>query len=326
MWFQSRVCRRSRAWFFLLTGFLLVFSLGCSSETGYKQIDFSRTVKVEQPEPTASDTSKLRVAVAAMISPKETISFYRKLLDYIGRKIGTDITLIQRRTYSEINELFPKGEIDLAFICTGPYALGREVFGFDALATPVVRGEPFYRSYLIVHKDKSFKGLADLKGRVFAFTDPESNTGALVPKFWLMELNQTPETFFREVTYTYSHDNSILAVAKGLVDGATVDGHLWEYYNQRNPFYTSMTRVIKKSGPFGSPPLVASTYLSAHLKKQIQELLLSMHQEPDGREILDELMIDRFLTPEDEWYMPVKEIYRQVRSHPAKREDETEKS
>jgi len=72
---------------------------------------------------------------------------------------GTDITLIQRRTYGEINELFPKGEIDLAFICTGPYALGREVFGFDALATPVVRGEPFYQSYLIVHKDNDFSAL-----------------------------------------------------------------------------------------------------------------------------------------------------------------------
>lgn len=322
----SVALRCSRISIFLLPGFLLFFSLGCSSETSYKQIDFSKTVRVDQPESPAGDTPRLRVAVAAMISPKETLSYYRDLLDYVGRKLETDITLIQRRTYGEINELFPKGEIDLAFICTGPYAFGREVFGFDALATPVVRGEPFYQSYLIVHKDKGYKGLNDLKGRVFAFTDPESNTGALVPKYWLMELDQTPETFFSEVTYTYSHDNSILAVAKGLVDGATVDGHLWEYYNQRNPFYTSMTRVIKKSGPFGSPPLVASTYLSAHLKKQIQDLLLMMHHDTEGRQILDELLIDKFLPPEDSWYMPVREIYRQVLSYPVKREDETKKS
>ena len=310
----------------LIAGFLLVSLFGCSSETGYKQIDFSKTMQVESPKPAPNDKPKLRVAVAAMISPKETLSYYRELLDYIGRKLGRDIILIQRRTYGEINELFPKGEIDLAFICTGPYAFAKEVFGFDALATPMVRGEPFYRSYLIVHKDKGFKSLSDLKGQIFAFTDPDSNTGALVPKFWLMELNQTPETFFREVTYTYSHDNSILAVAKGLVDGATVDGHLWEYYNQRNPFYTSMTRVIKKSRPFGSPPLVASAYLSEHIKKQIQELLLSMHQEPEGRGILDELMIDSFKTPEETWYESVKEIYRQVLSQPNRQRDETEKS
>jgi phosphonate transport system substrate-binding protein len=250
--------------------------------------------------------------VAAMVSPKETFVFYRELLDYIGRKSDHEITLIQRRTYGEINELFPKGDIDLAFICTGPYAAGRQVFGFDALATPVIRGEPYYRSYLIVHRDSAFNDLSDLKGHVFAFTDPESNTGALVPKYWLAELNQTAGGFFRELTYTYSHDNSILAVARGLVDGAAVDGHLWEYYNRRNPFYTSMTRVIRKSKPFGSPPLVAADALPGHLKMKIREIALTMHQDPEGRQILDKLMIDRFVIPDAAWYAPVREMVQRV--------------
>jgi phosphonate transport system substrate-binding protein len=125
----------------------------------------------------------LRVAVAAMISPKETFIYYRELLDYIGAKSGHGVQLIQRRTYEEVNALFPKGEIDLAFICTGPYAASREKFGFEALATPQVRGQPFYQSYLIVPKEAPSKDLKDLKGRVFAFTDPDSNTGAMVPRF-----------------------------------------------------------------------------------------------------------------------------------------------
>ena len=50
------------------------------------------------------------------------------------------------------NALFPKGEVDLAFICTGPYAASRDKYGFDAIATPQVRGQPFYQSYLIVPK------------------------------------------------------------------------------------------------------------------------------------------------------------------------------
>lgn len=308
------ICRYPAATKPLFFGLFLILSYGCSGDTGYKAIDFSQTVKVDQPNRLPNKTPNLRVAVAAMISPKETIVFYRELLDYIGREMDRDITLIQRRTYGEINELFPKGEIDLAFICTGPYAVGREVFGFDALATPVIRGEPLYQSYLIVHKDSHFSSLSDLSDRVFAFTDPDSNTGALVPKFWLLQLNQTPGQFFSELNYTYSHDNSILAVAKGLVDGATVDGHLWEYYNRRNPFYTSMTRVIKKSRPFGSPPLVASETLPAHVKERIIKIVLTMHQKPEGRQILNELMIDRFVVPQETWYTPVREIYRRVKT------------
>ncbi len=296
----------------LIAWLIWTAGVGCSGETGYQPVDFSQTVKIDPPARTQNETPSLRVAVAAMISPKETFVFYRELLDYIGRKTDHEITLIQRRTYGEINELFPKGDIDLAFICTGPYAVGREVFGFDALVTPVIRGEPYYRSYLIVHRDSAFNDLSDLKGRVFAFTDPESNTGALVPKYWLAELNETAGGFFRELTYTYSHDNSILAVARGLVDGAAVDGHLWEYYNHRNPLYTSMTRVIQKSKPFGSPPLVASDSLPAHLKMNIREIAMTMHQDPEGREILAKLMIDRFVIPEEAWYAPVKEMAQRV--------------
>ena len=315
---------RVNAHLVLMLGAMLLF-YGCIGESGYKQMDFSQTVDATPQQQSENEVPNLRVAVAAMVSPKETIAYYRELLDYIGRKIGRDVTLIQKKTYGEINELFPKGEIDLAFICTGPYTMGKEVFGFDARATPVIRGEPLYQSYLIVHKNSSHKNLLDLKGQVFAFTDPESNTGALVPKYWLSEFNETPDTFFRETNYTYSHDNSILAVAKGLVDGATVDGHIWEYYKQRNPFYTSMTKVIKKSKPFGSPPLVASEYLSDHLKKTISELLLTMHKDPEGRQILNELLIEQFVVPEEKWYTPVKEIYHRVTSNPKSRH-ETEKS
>jgi len=296
----------------LFIGLLLILALGCSSDAEYKPIDFSRTITVSQPEASIEKSPTLRVAVAAMISPKETFIYYRELLAYIGQKLDHDVHLIQRKTYGEINELFPKGQIDLAFICTGPYAVGKKLFGFEALATPVIRGQPFYQSYLIVHKNSDFQQLQDLEGQVFAFTDPESNTGALVPNFWLTQIGQAPQTFFENITYSYSHDNSILAVAKGLVDGAAIDGHIWEYYNRRKPFYTDMTRVIKKSEPFGSPPLVASAYLPQRLKLQMTQLLMSMHDDPEGRRILQELMIDRFVEPRQEWYQPVRQMFEQV--------------
>ena len=237
-----------------------------------------------------------------MISPRETFTHYRELLDYIGTRSGHSIQLIQRRTYDEVNTLFPKGEIDLAFICTGPFAASGERFGFEALATPQVRGQPFYQSYLIVPKQSSYQSFEDLRGRVFAFTDPDSNTGAMVPRFWLAQIGETPESFFSKTIFTYSHDNSILAVAKGLVDAAAVDGHQWEYFERVSPGYTSRTRVIRKSQPFGSPPLVASGRLRDEVRLKIQELMLAMHTDPEGKRILDSLLIDRFVLPREEWY------------------------
>ena len=289
--------------------FLLV---SCSGDAEYKPINFSEKMNVAQPIAEMNDRPTLRVAVAAMISPKETAIYYQELIDYLSEKIEYVAELTQRKTYAEVNELIAKRQIDLAFICTGPFATGADRYGIEAIATPIVRGRPFYHSYLIVNNDSDLQSLADLEGKDFAFTDPESNTGSLVPRYWLSQIGVTPETFFRSFTYTYSHDNAIMAVSKNLVDGAAVDGHMWEYYQQRNPFYSSKTRVIKKSEPFGSPPLVVSRALDPEMKVALKKVILSMHEDPQGKRILDELMIDYFAPPKSEWYAPVKAMLERI--------------
>lgn len=80
------------------------------------------------------------------------------------------------------------------------------------------------------------------------------------------------EAFFEKTIYTYSHDNSILAVARNLVDGAAVDSLIWEYYHHKNPVFTSRTRIIKKSEPYGIPPIVASRNLSSKFKETIRKI------------------------------------------------------
>jgi phosphonate transport system substrate-binding protein len=313
---KSPVYKSSKQWlpprfaFFII----LLFLLGCSGGGDTKVVDFSETIKVARPGERPSDDRYLRVAVGAMISPKETSVYYRQILDYISRNIGKESELIQRKTYGEINELFGKGEIDLAFICSGPYATSKDKFGFELLAMPQVKGSHFYHSYLIVNKGSPFQRLEDLRGRVFAFTDPESNTGKLVPTYWLAQVGERPETFFGKTIYTYSHDNSILAVAKGLVDGAAVDGLIWEYYDYKKPSLTSQTRIIRKSVPYGIPPIVAHRDADPRLKDRIRQFLLTMHQDLEGQKILGELMIDRFIEPREEWYHTIRNMEQNVAS------------
>lgn len=300
--------RNAAVFIYIFSVAVLFFSSGCGGDGDALVVDFSKTVAVQRPIRPDSASAQLRVAVAAIISPKETFVFYRQLLDYIGAKLGREIEFVQRKTYAEINELLAQGRIDLGFICSGSYALGKEKYGLELLATPQVQNSHFYQSYLIVHKNSMFRSLADLRGGVFAFTDPDSNTGKLVPTVWLAQMGEKPETFFRKTIYTYSHDNAILAVARGLVDGAAVDGLIWEYYHQKNPVFTFKTRVIRKSEPYGIPPIVASKSLNLQLKARIRRELFDMHQDPQGQKILNELLIDRFIDPRDEWYDSIRKI------------------
>jgi phosphonate transport system substrate-binding protein len=289
---------------------LALFLTDCNQDKSATVIDFRQTVHVDRPDAKASEQPALRVAVAAMVSPKETFIHYQELLGYLGKRLARPVELVQRKTYAEINEMLSRGEIDLAFLCSGPYALDKERYGFELVATPEIHGSHFYQSYLIVNSKSSFSSLADLKGKTFAFTDPDSNTGRLVPLFWLSSLKERPDTFFSNTIFTYSHDNSIQAVARGLVDGAAVDSLVWEYFHKRDPEITSSTRVIRQSEQFGIPPLVATINLPREVKEGVRNGLFTMHQDDEGRRILNQLMIDRFVEPDDRWYDSIRAMLK----------------
>ena len=115
-------------------------------------------------------------------------------------------------------------------------------------------------------------------------------------------------TFFSKTIFTYSHDNSILAVAKKIVDGAAVDSLVWDYLDAKKPVNTSLIRIIKKSEPYGIPPVVVPKDLDPALKKELQDILLTMHEDQTGKKILQEIMIDRFVKVEDSLYDSIRKM------------------
>ncbi|MBI4772795.1 MAG: phosphate/phosphite/phosphonate ABC transporter substrate-binding protein [Deltaproteobacteria bacterium] len=289
---------------------LLSVAFGCESGEESVTVDFGRTLShIGSTTESDADRKAIRVAVGAMVSPLRTIEYYQRLLEYLGTKLGKRLEMVQKKTYAEINEMLIGGEVEVAFICSGPYAIHGMKAGFKLLAAPQVKGRSQYQAYLIVHKDAPYTRIEDLEGKTFAFTDPDSNTGRMVPTFWLAELNKRPKDFFGKVVYTHAHDNSIMAVAKGLVDGASVDGLIWDYHHTEDPAFTSRTKVIKRSRPFGIPPVVGSAKLSVEDAEAIRKFLISMHEDPEGEKILARLHIDRFVPAKEEWYQSVRDIY-----------------
>jgi len=155
--------------------FALIFSIslifaGCEREKAKK---LSLSKDTEEAEMT-TNRDALKVAIGAMVSPGQTFEYYEKLLDYLSEKMGKPITLLQRKTYIEVNELLEKGNAELGFICAGPYVEAHEDFGVEILVVPVVNEDTHYFAYIIVHKDSDINKFGDLQGKTFTFVDPIS--------------------------------------------------------------------------------------------------------------------------------------------------------
>jgi len=258
----------------------------------------------------------LPIGIAAMISPKESAAYYRQLLDYVGRKLGRPVEMIQYSTYDEMDAALERRDLDFAFICSGPYVRDHEKFGVELLAAPQAYGQPFYYAYILVPANGSASKLADLRGRRFAFTDPKSNTGRLVPTYLVgREFKITPDAFFGKVQYTGSHDASIELVNAGSVDGASVDSLVYDYVAKRSPAKVKNVRILVKSPPYGIPPFVANEAADPRLRWRVQQTLLGMHLDPEGKRILDGIMVERFVVPTDVSYDAVREMEAWLKAH-----------
>lgn len=259
-----------------------------------------------------NETKPLRVAVAAVISPKGNVESYTDLLNYLGSQLNRPIELVQRQTYAEVNDLIKNGNVDVAFVCTSAYIVGRRDFGMELLAAPQMNGAPVYYSVLVVPADSPAQSMVDLRGKVFAFTDPMSLSGRAYPTSLVQALAETPETFFARFFFTYSHDNAVRAVANKIADGAGVDSLVYEFMVARDPSIAARTRVIHRSPAFGIPPVVVNPSLSPNMKETLRELFLQMDQNPEGRTALRSLMIERFLLLSDRDYDFARALWFQV--------------
>lgn len=278
---------------------------GCSGEEPKKIVLESPRQPAMAP---STDARPVRFAVGGMITPKEGMGYYRDFLRYIQEKIGTKVAYVDREGYAEINEMLKNGQLEAAFVCSGPYVDGHAQFGLELLAAPQAYGATVYYSYIIVPKESAVRTFAELRGKRFAFTDPLSNSGKLVPTYMLARMNEMPESFFKEVIFTKAHDKSIKAVAQGVVDAAAVDSLIWEYLAAMSPEFTSKTRILEKSPPYAIPPIAVSRDLAPELKERLRQIVLNAHTDPKGQAILKQMRIDRFVVIQDSAYDSVREM------------------
>ena len=303
----------------------------CGDSDQIKKVKLRAASGPEEAGAGLYEESPLRISIAAMLSPKSSLVTYGELVQYIGKRLNSPVKVVFTKKYAETNDSLRNSGSDIAFICTGAYLAAREGsrsvpngtgqynssskplsgdgFPLDIIAVPVVYGETVYNSVIVAAKNNPVRGLRDLKGKTFAFTDEFSLTGHLYIQARLAELKLT-SSFFSGTIFTGSHDNSIKSVAEGFSDAASVDNLIYQALLRRGDFHAKQLKIIEKSPPFGIPPVVARHGLEAGLKVRVRAILLAMHKDEDGARILKKISIERFVTPAPELYSYAEKVYK----------------
>lgn len=264
---------------------------------------------------TAPEGPVLRFSVAAMQSPADTFSDYSRFFGRMGTLLDSQVRFVQRRTYGEVNDLLLSGQLDAALVCTGGYLEleARAPGAVEVIAVPVIDGQSTYRSLVIVPAASQARTFEDLAGTRFAFTDELSLSGHLYVARLLSDRGQAPRRFFGSTIFTRSHDRSVDAVTKGLVDGAAVDSLVFESLAARDPGLRAKVRVVHRSPPYGVMPVVASAAMPAEARARLRAVLLDLHQDPAAANALHAVHIQRFVLPTPGLYEDAARVTRRPR-------------
>jgi phosphonate transport system substrate-binding protein len=255
----------------------------------------------------------LRIALAAGLVSEQGVPVYRRMIDYLEGRLGRDVELVNGLGYDTINGMLNDEALDGAFICGLPYVLLRDQPGMDVelLVAPVMKaaryqGKPIYYADLIVRKDSDVQSIHGLRGRTLVYNEETSNSGYNLPRARLLELGLT-DGFFGKVLRSGSHDESIRMVADGRADASFVTSLVLEYELAHGHGAADRVRVVESVGPSGIPPVIARSDLPEGVRQELRRHFVAMHEDPEGRRILDQALVERFVRVDDTHYDDIRE-------------------
>ena len=239
----------------------------------------------------------------------EQIGLLDRWQRHLETRLERPVRFVQRGSYREIVDLLLSDGVEAAWLCGHPLVLHESRLA--VVAVPRYQGAPVYRSHLIVpDSDVATQKVPDLKGRVFAYSDPLSNSGFLVPRAEIAASGADPSSFFRRSFFTFSHRKVVDAVRAGLADAGAVDGYVCDTIAAQQPASVAGLRVAWRSAAHGFPPVVARRNWAPGEARLLGAALRDMPGSPEGRGILERLNIEGFEEPRPGQFESIRALLR----------------
>lgn len=251
------------------------------------------------------------------VTPAIVHDQYELLADwqrYLEARLGRPVEFVSRDSYRETLDLLKLKKLDYAWVSTYPYVYAADEGLARLLAVPIYQGRPYYRAYLIVPSaDTRTTSLTQLQGKVFAYADPYSHSGFVLPRYQLRAAGFDPGRFFRRTYFTWSHRKSVEAVAAGFADGASVDSFVWDTLARIRPDVTGRTRIVSRSAEYGFPPIIVGRSVGKADSLEMRRVLIGMAADPVGAALLRRLNLDGFQAGDPGLYREVDRMMKSFR-------------
>jgi phosphonate transport system substrate-binding protein len=261
--------------------------------------------------------TEFKIGIFAGSDAEQTLKATEPIRAHLEKSLGIPVTLSTGSSYSAVIEAVRNNFVDGFEVGPFAYVLASSQDKLDPLVVGIYprvpRGgtavynpkeSPFYFSVFFTKKGSGIRTLADLKGKRFAFVDPASTSGNLMPRTMLLKSGIDPDKDMDSV-FAGSHPSALLAVWNDKADaGANFEDNLYTLANQgqvdtcgfadginrrRTPQEIQLKYngcrdgqlvIIAYSDPIPNTPFAVRDELAPQFKSAVKDALLAVRQDP----------------------------------------------
>lgn len=235
---------------------------------------------------------ELTIGISSGENETDAIARNQPYADYLSRELGVPVKMIRGTDYAAVIEAMRAGHVQIASVGPAAYALARKIMGEDIAPVAVTldnEGNLGYHSVIAVRADSPYQSLEDIKGKSFAFADPNSTSGYAVPSYYLAtELGTTADEYFSEVAFSGGHEQSVMALVNGTFEAVATHwrnetaGNI-QNMEKKGLIPAGSTRIIWTSPVIPNTPVMINTTLPQELQDEFKAALMAFpEKDPEG--------------------------------------------
>lgn len=243
-------------------------------------------------------------------SPSELAHLWNPFFTYLSEKTGHPFQFRTARDLYTYEHRLDKGEFDISYMNPYHYTVVHKTVGYEAFAKEKERR---LKGIIVTRKDSPYKTIEDLQGLQIAFPGPVAIAATILPLAHLKKAGVTAKP-----VYVSSHDSVFRTVAKGLYPaGGTIE----RLFESLDPELRNQLHILWHSKAYTPHAIAAHPRVSKALIEQVKNVMLTMDQDPRGRELLHNLTFTGFSAATDAEYADMRalsDMVKEVTTHTAK--------
>ncbi|MBC2677936.1 putative selenate ABC transporter substrate-binding protein [Pseudomonas baltica] len=251
----------------------------------------------------------LRVSAIPDEAPTELLRKFKPLGAYLEKQIGMKVEFVPVADYPAVVEALATDRLDMAWLGGFTFV---QVNLKTGNAIPLVQREQDAQfTSKFITSDPNVKSLADLKGKTFAFGSISSTSGSLMPRYFMLQDNIKPETYFSRVAYSGAHDATAAWVQAGKVDAGVLNASVWDKLVNSGKVDTNKVKVFATTPTYFDYNWTVRGTLDPALAEKIKQAFLALDPaKPDDKAILDLQAASRFIATKPENYKGIEDAAR----------------